>query len=338
MPLTLPTTRRPRRLLRLSPLLLGLLVATGCVKDTVKDLFAAPDAVTFTQPGLYPEGVAYDLASRSFLVSSQTRGAIGAVLDNGTYRVFADDPRLISTLGVKVDDLRRRVLVAVGDPGYDKARTSPATQGKLAAVAIFDRYSGQLTGYVDLGGLRPGGAGHLANDLTVDPLGNVYVTDSFAPIIYKIDPQGRASVLLEDSRLAAPASAFGLNGIVYHPGGYLLVAKSDEGILFKVPLSDPAAFTEVATDANLKGADGIQLQDANTLLVTANFQSKVYRVNSDNNWASAAATATFGTPPVFPTTLARRGLFAYVLYSHLNALQAGQEPPVAEFSVNKVQF
>ena len=332
-----PAHRRPRRLRRLSPLLLGLLAATGCVKDTVQDLFAAPDAVTFTQPGLYPEGVAYDLANRAFLVSSQTRGAVGAVQDNGTYRVFADDPRLVSTLGLKVDDLRRRVLVAVGDGGSNKARTSPATQGKLAAVAIFDRYNQQLTGYVDLGGLRPGAA-HLANDLTVDVLGNVYVTDSFAPIIYKIDPQGRASVLLEDSRLAAPAGTFGLNGIVYHPGGFLLVGKSDEGALFKVPLANPAAFTQVATDANLKGADGLQLQDANTLLVTANFQSKVYRVSSADNWATAAATATFGTPPVFPTTLARRGLFAYVLYSHLNALQAGQEPPVTEFSINKVQF
>jgi hypothetical protein len=43
-------------------------------------------------------------------------------------------------------------------------------------------------------------------------------------------------VLLEN---AAPFGSFGLNDIVCHPDGYLVVAKSDEGVLIKVPLATP---------------------------------------------------------------------------------------------------
>jgi sugar lactone lactonase YvrE len=319
----------------------ALLLTVGACgkKDSLDDL---PSQVNITRANLYPEGTQYDDTNGRFLVSSQTTGSIGRVADDGTYAQFADDAQLISTIGLKLDqaDGRNRLLVAVSDPGYNLTRTSTATQRKLAAVAIFDATSGAKTGYVNLGSLRPNAAAHFANDIAVDAAGNAYVTDSFAPIIYKIDTQGVATVFLENAALAAPAGTFGLNGIVYHPGGYLIVAKSDEGALIKVPLTNPTDFTKVtATGLTLTGDDGLQLTDDNTLLVACNAQGQVYRLSSTDNFGSVSRTGSFATGAVYPTTLAwRAGARSYVLYSHLDALQKSQTPPVSLFSLTRVIF
>ncbi|TFZ66543.1 hypothetical protein E4631_11035 [Hymenobacter sp. UV11] len=320
-------------------LLGGTLALTACDKDS-DTTPALPAAITFTQAGLYPEGTQYDDQQAHFLVSSQTAGRIGQVMDDGTYASFADDPQLISTIGLNLDAARSRLLVAVSDPGYNAARTTAATKGKLAALAIFNRSTGAKTGYVDLGGLRPAYAAHFANDIAVDDQGNAYVTDSFAPIIYKVDVQGVATVFLENAALAAPAGKFGLNGIVYHPNGYLLVAKSDEGALIKVPLANPNSFSKVTlTGVDLTNDDGLQLLDNTTLLASCNSQGKVYRVVTTNDFSSVSASGSFATGAVYPTTLARRGgVASYVLASHLDALQAMQTPPVAQFALSKVAF
>ncbi|MVN77350.1 hypothetical protein GO988_13525 [Hymenobacter sp. HMF4947] len=322
---------------RLGVLAAAALFATACDKD--ENTASAPSQVNFTQTALYPEGTQYDEKNSHFLVSSQTAGRIGQVLDDGTYTQFADDAQLISTIGMKLDADRSRLLVAVSDPGYNATRTTAATLKKLAAVAIFNRDSGAKTGYVNLGALRPSAAAHFANDIAVDNAGNAYVTDSYAPIIYKIDVNGTASVFLENSALAAPAGMFGLNGIVYHPNGYLLVAKSDEGALLKVPLATPANFTKVtATGLNLAGDDGLQLLDNTTLLAACNAQGQVYRLSSTDDFVTVSRTGSFATGDVYPTTLARRGSESYVLYSYLNALQKMQSPPVSQFSLTRIAF
>ncbi|QJX45471.1 gluconolaconase [Hymenobacter taeanensis] len=316
-----------------------LVSASSCSDDDDNDNSPTPpEAVAFTQANLYPEGVQYDAKNNRYLVSSQTSGTVGQVRDDGTYSAFAENTALVSSIGMNLDDSRNRLLVAVSDPGYNSQRTSAATQRKLARLAIFNRDNGQLLSTVDLGGLRPA-LNHFANDIAVDAQGNAYVTDSFSPIIYKVDAQGTATVFLENTQLAAPASMFGLNGIVFHPDGYLLVAKSDEGALFKVPISNPAGFTKVTVSQDLKGADGMLLQDNNTLQVVTNAQAKVYRLTTTNAWGAATVSGTFTTPPQYPTTLARReGSDSYVLYSNLNALQANQTPPVSVFTIARVRF
>jgi sugar lactone lactonase YvrE len=312
------------------PLLLAALLGTGCQDDDNSP--AAPDEVAFTQAGLYPEGVQYDNQRGYFLVGSQTRGAVGRVSDDGQYTTFVDDPALVSSVGMKLDEDRRRLLVAVSDPGYNAARTTALT------LRIFNSENAQVINLVDLGALRPA-LNHFANDVTVDAQGNAYVTDSFAPIIYKVDAQGAATVLVENSQLGAPAGSFGLNGIVWHPDGYLLVAKTNEAAIFKVPLNNPAGFSRVNTGTvTLSGIDGLQLTDNNTLLAVCNAQGRVYRLGSTDAWATAAASASFGTAPQYPTTLARRNDLSYVLYSNLNALQANQQPPVSVFTIKKVTF
>lgn len=329
-------------LTRAAVVLLSTLALSSCSKDDGGAVVTpvateGPELVSFTQANFYPEGVEYDTGNRRFLVSSLTTGNIGQVREDGTFTPFSTDASLISTAGLQIDVFNNRLLVAVSDPGYNTTRSKPETKGKLAGLAGLS-VTGQLLSYVDLGILKPD-LSHFANDIAVDQLGNAYVTDSFAPIIYRVDRQGRATIFLQDARLSAPAGKFGLNGIDFHPDGYLLVAKTDDGSLFKVPISNPASFTKVATSQDLVGIDGIQLQDVNTLYAVTNAQSKVYRLTTTNAWDDATAAGTFATLPQYPTTLARRSnTETYVLYSNINALQAAQTPPVSVFSMAKLKF
>lgn len=330
----------PARLLTpgTSRLLVGalFLLISACKKndDSSPATPPGPAAVTFTQASLYPEGLEYDPTGQRYFVSSLTKGAIGQVKDDGTYAAFADDPALVSTTGLQLDAGRNRLLVAVSDFG-NTPRSTAATTFKLAGMATFDATTGKRTAYVDLSALRPGQA-HFANDVTFDAQGNSYVTDSFSPIIYKVDAQGVASVFLESSKLAAPAGQFGLNGIVYHPDGYLLLLHSAQGALYKVPLANPAAYSAVTVSPNLAGADGLLLTDNQHVLVASNSQNLVLRLATADGWATATGTGSFATGDIFPTSLAPRGTDNYVLYSHINILLSGTGTPAAQYSINKV--
>ena len=334
-------SRLPRRLL-VPAAALSLLLGACSKKDDAVAAPAAPAVVTFTQAGLYPEGVQYDALNARFLVTSLTTGRVGQVKDDGTYSpAFPDDPKLVSAIGLYLDEPRNRVLVAISDPGANAARSTSATQGKLARLAIFNRAAPTAAPtVVELGTLRPA-LSHFANDIAVDAQGNAYVTDSFSNLIYKVDAVTNvATVFLEDAaRLGTPAAgAFGFNGIVVHPDGYLLVIKSDNGGLYKVPLANPASYTQVSTAQNLKDGDGLLLQDNNTLQVVSNQQAKVFRLATTNGFGAAALTGTFATQPQFPTTLTRRDGASYVLYANLDALFSGRMPAVSQFSINRVTF
>ena len=310
-PATLP---RFVRLMALAAGFLGLL--PGCSKDSepVAATPAAPARISVPQAGLSPEGIQYDEANQRFYVSSRTKGTVGTVRDDSTYAEFGKNSRLISTIGLNLDAGRQRLLAAVSDNGFNPSFLNQPTFRKLAALAIFNSSTGALTGFVDLGGLRPTGM-HFANDIAVDKDGNAYITDSFSPIIYKVDLQGNATVFLENAQLSG-GTGFGMNGIVYHPDGYLLAAKTSDGTLFKVPISNPAGFTTVTKTQSLVGADGLLLFDNNTLLVVSGSQATVFRMASTDAWATTTAMGSFATGPVGATTITKRGSDAYVLYPY----------------------
>ncbi|RDV16744.1 hypothetical protein DXT99_02885 [Pontibacter diazotrophicus] len=311
------------------------------VIDDIEEAEAIPETITFTSPGLYPEGVSHDALNRRFLVSSVTSGNIGVVNYEGDYMPFITDDRLISTIGLEVDEARGRVLVAGADPG-GTPNSTPGTAGQTAVLGIYNLQTGALMHFVDLAALRPG-MPHFANDITIDKLGNAYITDSFSPIIYKVDVWGNATVFYEDEDFATPEGAFGFNGIAFHPEGFLLVAFSVENAIYKIPLNNPDAISQVQLNDPLESPDGLLLsQNGEQLIVVNNAggeaSGRVLSFMSGDNWETGTLNNSFMTGPVFPTTATGYGDEVFVLYAHLNKLFEGAQPPQQEYTIRKMPF
>ncbi len=290
--------------------------------------------VRFTAEQVYPEGIAWSAAHKSFFVSSVHQGVIGKVSQDGRYTPFVRDDRLVSSVGLLFDARRNLVWAAVGDLG-NSVRSTPATQGKLAAVAAFDATTGERKAYHDLGGLGGmAGGSHFANDLALDTQGQLYVTDSFAPVIYRVDTQGNASVLVRSELFTG--DGFNLNGIVWHADGYLLVNKHNSGELFRINTRGTPEVHRVALPEALKGADGMLLLAPNRLALVQNSGAdRVVELVSSDGWRSATIAATHKSQQSFPTSAARVGNGYYVLNSRLDSLLTKDAPRVSEYLLQR---
>lgn len=301
------------------------------------------DDVVIKEPGLYPEGLVYHSQAEVFYTTSIAKGKIVKVTKEGTVTVFADDQDLVSTVGLEIDVERNRLIVCNSDPGAS-IKSSAATKGALASVVIYNLTTGKREKYIDLAAIAPKG-GHMANDVALGPKGNLYITDSFSPIIYKINTEGEASIFVSDERLRTPAGTFGLNGLTYHPDGFLIAAVYNGGKLFKIPLGNPANFDEIALgDKPFPTIDGVFLINNHTVAVACNnitggdFTSAVYKVKTKDHWKSARTKAIFETGKTFPTTITKAGKDLYVIYAKLTMLFGGNNPMAQEFEIAKIDF
>lgn len=287
-------------------------------------------------PHLYPEGVAYDESSRTFFVSSVTSGDIGIVDQNGIYSIFYKDANLKSTFGMKVYPERNRLWVCVSDPYYSD-RSDSATGEKMARVIALDLQTAEKIADIDLSRLLPGK--HFVNDLTIDNYGNIYVTDSYCPAIYRIDTTGAASVFVKHEEFIS--TGVGLNGIVFHPDGFLLVAHYAKGMLLKIPLDNPDQVSPVSCRVAFTGADGLLLDTKKNLVLVQNQGvDKVYRLVSRDRWRSAVVREMTADTEHFqnPTTATLVGDDVYVLNAHLDELSDSTKVPSKEFSIQIARF
>jgi sugar lactone lactonase YvrE len=338
-----------RSLIAVALFMIAIVVITSVVPTLVVHSSEVPIAlpeenlkmISVMKKALYPEGIEYDPMQKHFLLSSVREGTIYTVQDDGTYQPFVQDERLISSLGIHIDQERNRLLVPNSDYGVS-VHSKPGQQFKIAGLGIYNLSTGEPISYVDVGTLRPD-SDHFANDVTVDAEGNSYLTDSRSPIIYKIDLQGNSSIFLENERFTG--EGFNLNGIVYHPDGYLIVAKKNEGVLFKVPLDDPNAFTQIETSEPFIGVDGLVLAKDDTLIVIANVvpsvaANTIFQLQSSNGWQSAQAIDKYTTGDVYPSTGTIRDNGLYVIYGRLNTLPGTLEAPspvfLDEFRIQQV--
>ena len=327
---------------KLTFILIGVLFLNSCKDNDNSQQIELPDSITINESDFYPEGIVYNESEKVFYTGSIRKGKIITIDLEGNQEVFAEDETLVSVLGTIIDKTNNRLIVCNTNPGVS-IKSDPETVGQLAQIIIYDLSSGNKIRTVDLANLAEGA--HLANDLTVDTEGNIYVTDSFSPIIYKVDVLGNASVLVNNPLFSAPAGFFGLNGIVYHPDNYLIVGKYDEGKLFKVSLEDTNDITEISLTEPVNSVDGLLFTDNNTLILASNnitgaaFNEAIYEITTTDNWDTGTIDNTFLTPPgTFPTTLDRVEDELYVIYSSLSALFGGVMPAVEEFPIQKITF
>jgi hypothetical protein len=171
------------------------------------------------------------------------------------------------------------------------------------------------------------------------------VTDSLSPVVYRITRDGKASVFARDDRFAGPG--INLNGIVFHPGGFLLVVKKSDGALFKVPLDDPGRVSQVRVDGAFVGGDGLLVVGEKDLVIVANATptaatNAAYALATDDDWATAKVYDVLPLGDDYPTTAVLRDGTIFVVSSKLDALlhaegHAGNEASLhAEASIRPI--
>ncbi|NQS90278.1 SMP-30/gluconolactonase/LRE family protein [Patescibacteria group bacterium] len=302
----------------LMPFLISLaFVLVACDSPNGYTQESVPDLIMVERENFFPEGIEYDTANRRFLLSSVSEGTIFAVKDDGTYQAFIEDDDLISTLGIEIDLERNRLLVANSNPAVYTDRTLKSQ----VFLGIYNLTTGERLHMIGLIEGEPKG-GHIANDIAVDTEGNAYVTDTAAFAVHKVDINGNASVFVESDQFGSP------NGIIYHPGGYLLVADAGNGSIFKVPLDNPEGIARVELEQVIEGADGMVLHPNNNLIVVGSRIQTIFSLSSDDDWASATIEATVANHPA--STIALRGDQVYAIYPHLDKYFSGETVKVFE--------
>ena len=211
---------------------------------------------------LFPEGVTVTRAG-TFYIGSMEEGLIlksdPGMKEAGPF-IEAGANGLVSVLGLYADDSRGILWACSCDAGNGKLTgTAPA------GVKAFDLHTGAARGSYDF----PGGG--FANDLTIDPEGNLYVTDSWTPRILRLPTGG--SVLEEwinDAQLGV--EQWSLNGIDYDKdSGVIYTVNQLKGKLFRIAVeSDGSAgrVTVINTSQELRRPDGLKVIDSDTLATT----------------------------------------------------------------------
>jgi sugar lactone lactonase YvrE len=277
-----------------------------------------PETIVAERGGFIPEGVEYDMRNGRLLTGSLAEGSVFEMHADGRVTEHVSDPELVSSVGIEADEPRDRLLVANADRSV--FQSGGVGQAKLG---IYNLTTGERIAMIDLAATVDAGddAMHFANDVAVTDNGMAYVTDTRMNVIYRVGADQAASVFHSfDDGGAGP------NGIVHHPGGYLLVARG--ATLWKVPLDDPGAAAEVTLPEEVPGQDGM-VWTAGRLAIVSNSDNRVVALTSSDEWMTADLAGVAAYEPQ-GTTAAVVGDDVYVVHPHF----ADDDPP----SVSRVEF
>ncbi|CAA6669144.1 unnamed protein product [Spirodela intermedia] len=239
-------------------------------------------SVEYRSLGWVRECAKWDDEGRRFLVSTFLDGGVSeVVLPNSA---AAPDPAVAGngSVGITLDRPRGRLLVAYAD----------LRGGRYGALGAYDLSSRQRLFLTQLSG---GDGPSLADDVAVDGDGNAFVTDAKGSRIWKVGPGGELLSTIR-SPLFTPsktwlANIVGLNGIVFHPNGYLLVVHTFGGRLFRVdPTTEEVNVVEVSGSSLLLG-DGLALLSPTKLVVAGTPSGRIFE--SSDDWRTAALTGSY---------------------------------------------
>ena len=246
-------------------------------------------ATTYTIPGnsVFPEGIGFD-GRGSFYVSSTTDGTIfkGTAGKRRALQPFLPGGQDGRTTAVGVSATRSRIYIAGGATGniwIYNARTK----------ALVRRYET--------------GTGGFLNDLFVTRGGDVYVTDSMRPVLWRIDGD---TGQLEQFMALGPnegyqGDGFKWNGIVGTASGRaLIVVHSRDGDLYRVDTARKVVTKIDTGGADLTNGDGLEAEGLK-LWVVRNANEQIVEMRGNPRFTKARRRRSFTDKTfMFPTTAA----------------------------------
>ena len=198
---------------------------------------------------LLTEGIAHDARDDVFYVGSVHQSKILRVTRGGTASVLvAELPRRWAPLGLRVDRERRALWVAAA--ALPQTAGYHASDSGRSAILRYDLHSGRLSARYDA---PTDGRPHAIGDLIVTRAGDVYATDSRAPVLYRMPARGDSLERFVESSLFLSAQ-----GLTLTPDErWLYVADYSRGIL-RVDLSRRnVSLIEAADSVLALGIDGL---------------------------------------------------------------------------------
>ncbi|HHB51426.1 MAG TPA: hypothetical protein ENK75_00035 [Saprospiraceae bacterium] len=270
-----------------------------------KETTIFPNVVQLKGIAQNPEGIEFDKNDNTFLLSSLNAGPIIKVNLDGTFKSFTSGEKFpLSSAGLEIDYKRNRLLVA-GFNGMELMDKDPNTKG-VSFLRIYNLRTGVFEKDINLSSLVPDAPAYMANDVAVDNEGNIYVTDWYARVVYKVDTEDRPSVFWKnDTEINS-----GENGIDFHPDNYLLVSLvsvNEKGLydnygLVKIPVNDTKSTNVISfKNKGLTVFDGMVLKEnGNVVGVTNNGTApggnSLIELSSDDNWKSAKLISSKSIP------------------------------------------
>ncbi|MHB8054745.1 MAG: SMP-30/gluconolactonase/LRE family protein [Candidatus Aminicenantales bacterium] len=219
--------------------------------------YSAP-AFELDDKTLITEGLACDPRRFRFLVSSVHRGKIVQRDREGIISDFSSsEDGLGAVMGMKIDDAGRFLWACTaGIPQFEGLKDE---DNGRTGVLQYDLARGTLAGKFSFPE-----KGHLFGDLALHPSGDIYVTDSNSPAIYKLTP-GKAA---KWENVLKGESFLNLQGLDFSDDGKLLfVADYLKGI-FVIDLdSREPALLAAPENAALVGIDGLYYHNGGLIAV-----------------------------------------------------------------------
>jgi sugar lactone lactonase YvrE len=281
-----------------------------------------PDVITAERGGFVPEGIEYDRANGRFLTGSLADGSIYEIGLDGSVTAVITDPALVSSVGIEADEARDRLLVTNSNAavfGMPLGNPDGPPQAQLGSYSLT---TGERLAMVDLAAVLNAAddAVFFANDVAVADDGNAYVTDTQQNVVYRVDLDYDVSVHYAFDAIDGLA----LNGIEWHPDGYLIVADLGNGRFYKLSTGGRPDADMIAVPEALAGADGLVWRADGALAVTQNSptEGRVTLLTSDDGWLTASI-AGVSTHAGQATTSAAVGSDIYSVQPHF----ADAEPP-----------
>ena len=208
-------------------------------------------------PARNPEGVAFDQQSKAFFVSITADGAIyRGTLGSDTVSPFIAGTTGGSAVGIKVQG--GKLYVAGGSTG---------------SITVYDLATRQVVAQFQTG------TGGFLNDLVVTGRGDVFVTDSFRPVLWHVTAEqvsagsGTPQALDVSEIPFEPSGQFNLNGIVSRGSHRLVVVDTNSGKLFRIDLGHDRSSIRGIDEiegATLPGGDGLLLDRGRLVVVQGN--------------------------------------------------------------------
>jgi sugar lactone lactonase YvrE len=235
-----------------------------CLVETMPVIASpAPELAPIELPSgfRYPNGIAR-AKDGTLYVGTVTSGQILRIQPDGKRETFfPGSTDVFAATSLRLDEPRGILWGASPDVlGTQKANGEVVRRPHR--IFAIDVRSGKLLRVI----MMPDGG--FGNDITIDPQGGVYITDTSRPRIHYLLPQAtQLQIWAEDERFRT-SLRFGLSGIARRPDGVLFVTMYSDGKLFKVTpkLGGKPSVEEIKLPRKIDGSDGIQLADDGSLI------------------------------------------------------------------------